>query len=180
MFTKKILCFVSLTALACFVVAVTPLYVAAQYDVEKTEPERKDVTEEETKDIVDTAIAADFCRTLCKALRAADLVETLREAGPFTLFVPSNDAFDKLPEGKLDALLGDKEKLRAVLKCHIVRGRLMAADVMKLDEVETLGGQKLRITTEDGWHINDAKVIKTDIIARNGVIHVIDTVLMPE
>lgn len=137
--------------------------------------------EEKAKDIVDTAVAAGSFKTLVAAVKAADLVETLKGKGPFTVFAPTDEAFAKLPEGTLKDLLKpeNKEKLQAILTYHVVAGDVRAADVVKLTEAETVQGQKVKIDTKDGVKINKSKVLKTDIICTNGVIHVIDTVLLP-
>ena len=132
------------------------------------------------KDIVDTAVAAGSFSTLVTAVQTAGLVETLKGEGPFTLFAPNDEAFAKIPSDQLNALLADKDKLTAVLTYHVVPGKIMAADVAGLTSVKSVQGQELRIDTSDGVKVNDAKVIKTDIAASNGVIHVIDTVLMPK
>ncbi len=132
-------------------------------------------------DIVGTAVAAGSFKTLAKALEAADLVEALQGEGPFTVFAPTDEAFEKLPEGTLEALLKDKDKLVAVLTYHVVAGKVMAADVVKLEEAETLlEGAKVKIDAKDGVKINNAKVVKADFECTNGIIHVIDTVLIPE
>jgi uncharacterized surface protein with fasciclin (FAS1) repeats len=131
-------------------------------------------------DIVDTAVSAGQFTTLVKALKAADLVDALKQKGPYTVFAPTDEAFAKLPAGALDSLLNDKAKLAAVLKYHVVPGKVMAAQV-KPGAVKTLQGQALAISTKDGSvMVDDAKVIKTDIDTSNGVIHVIDSVLMPK
>jgi len=119
-------------------------------------------------------------KTLTAAVEAAGLQETLTEGGPFTVFAPTDEAFAKLPEGTVEALLANPDKLKKVLLYHVVSGNVMAADVVKLDSAETLNGAKLAINAKDGVKINDAQVIKTDIGASNGVVHVIDTVLIPE
>ena len=133
----------------------------------------------QAKDIVDTAVAAGSFKTLATALGAAGLVDTLKGKGPFTVFAPNDAAFAKIPKADLDALLKDKAKLTAVLTYHVVPGKVMAADV-KAGKVKTVQGSDLTITTSKGVMVNNAKVIKTDIVADNGVIHVIDTVLMPK
>jgi uncharacterized surface protein with fasciclin (FAS1) repeats len=130
-------------------------------------------------DIVDTAVGAGSFKTLATALGAAGLVDTLKGKGPFTVFAPNDAAFAKIPKADLDALLKDKAKLTAVLTYHVVPGKVMAADV-KAGKVKTVQGSELTITTSNGVMVNNAKVIKTDIVADNGVIHVIDTVLMPK
>ena len=130
-------------------------------------------------DIVDTAVAAGSFKTLATALGAADLVGTLKGKGPFTVFAPTDEAFAKIPKADLDALLKDKKKLAAVLTYHVVPGKVMAADV-KAGKVKTVQGSEVTIATTGGVTVNNAKVTKTDIAASNGVIHVIDTVLMPK
>jgi uncharacterized surface protein with fasciclin (FAS1) repeats len=130
-------------------------------------------------DIVDTAIAAGQFKTLAKALTEAGLIETLKGPGPFTVFAPTDAAFAKIPPDQLNALLADKAKLVAVLTYHVVPGKVMAADVHS-GMVKTVEGQPLTIdVSNSGVMVNDAKVIKTDIVATNGVIHVIDTVVVP-
>ena len=131
------------------------------------------------KDVVDTAVAAGDFKTLAQALQAAGLVETLKGKGPFTVFAPTDAAFAKLPAGALDALLKDKARLTAVLTYHVVPGQVMAADVVKLKEAKTVQGQSVRIDASSGVKIDGATVVKADVAASNGVIHVIDTVLMP-
>ena len=131
------------------------------------------------KDIVDTAVSAGQFNTLAKALTEAGLVETLKGKGPFTVFAPTDEAFAKLPPGTLEALLADKAKLTAVLTYHVVAGKVMAADVIKLSEAKTVQGQNVKIGTMGGVMVNDAHVVKTDIMASNGVIHVIDKVILP-
>ena len=131
-------------------------------------------------DIVDTAVSAGQFKTLVKAVQEAGLVDTLKGKGPFTVFAPTDEAFAKLPAGTLDALLKDKQKLAAVLTYHVVPGRVMAAQV-KPGQVKTVEGQSLTVTTMNGAvMVNNAKVLKTDIVASNGVIHVIDTVVLPQ
>ncbi len=130
-------------------------------------------------DIVDTAVAAGSFKTLATALGAADLVGTLKGKGPFTVFAPTDEAFAKIPKADLDALLKDKKKLTAVLTYLVVPGKVMAADV-KAGKVKTVQGSEVTIATTGGVTVNKAKVVKTDIAASNGVIHVIDTVLMPK
>jgi uncharacterized surface protein with fasciclin (FAS1) repeats len=131
------------------------------------------------KDIVDTAVAAGSFKTLATALQAAGLIETLKGKGPFTVFAPTDEAFAKIPKADLDALLKDKAKLTAVLTYHVVAGKVMAADVVKLKDAKTVQGGMLKIDTTKGVKVDNATVVKTDIEASNGVIHVIDSVLMP-
>lgn len=134
-------------------------------------------------DIVDTAIATGQFETLVAAVQAAGLVDTLKGEGPFTVFAPTDEAFAALPEGTLDELLMPEnvETLQAILTYHVVAGNVMAEDAMGLDSAETVQGQSITITTMDGSvMINDATVIQADIETTNGIIHVIDGVLLPE
>ena len=131
------------------------------------------------KDIVDTAVVAGNFKTLVVALKAADLVNTLKGKGPYTVFAPTDEAFAKIPKADLDALLANKEKLSAVLTYHVVPGKVMAKDV-KAGDVATVNGKTIKITTSNGVVVNMSKVTATDIDASNGVIHVIDSVLMPK
>ena len=134
------------------------------------------------RDIVDTAVAAGQFETLAVALGAAGLVETLKGPGPFTVFAPTDEAFAKLPAGTVESLLKpeNKDQLTAILAYHVVPGTVMAADVVKLDEAKTVAGKMLNVQTSGGnVMINDAKVTATDIAASNGVIHVIDSVVLP-
>ncbi len=134
------------------------------------------------KDIVDTAVAAGQFKTLAAALTAAGLVDTLKGAGPFTVFAPTDAAFAKLPAGTVDTLLrpGSKAKLTAILTYHVVAGKVMAADVVKLKEAKTVNGAMVAVKADGGSvTINSAKVTSADIAASNGIIHVIDTVLLP-
>ena len=132
------------------------------------------------KDIVDTAVGAEKFKTLVTAVKAADLVETLKGAGPFTVFAPTDAAFEKVPKEKLEELLKDKKALAGVLTYHVVSGKVMADDVVKLDTAKTVQGKSIAIVTKDGKvTVNGVNVVKTDIVCTNGVIHVIDGVLMP-
>jgi len=141
------------------------------------------------KDIVDTAVDAGNFKTLAAALTAADLVKTLKGPGPFTVFAPTDEAFAKIPKADLDALLKDKAKLQSVLTYHVVSGKVMAADV-KPGKVKTVQGSDLDVSVSinkkaykepnTSVKVNNANVLKTDIVADNGVIHVIDTVVMPK
>lgn len=133
-------------------------------------------------DIIDTAVAAGSFKTLAAALTAAGLVDTLKGTGPFTVFAPTDEAFAKLPAGTVDALLKDMPKLKAILTYHVVSGKVMAADVMKMDgkAAKTVNGAEVKISTQDGVKLNgNVEVTKTDIDCTNGVIHVVDSVLMP-
>jgi len=133
----------------------------------------------QAKDIVDTAVAAGNFKTLATALQAAGLVDTLKGKGPFTVFAPTDEAFAKVPKADLEALLKDKAKLTAVLTYHVVPGKVMAKDV-KAGKVKTVQGSELTIGTMGGVTVDKAKVTATDIAADNGVIHVIDSVIMPK
>ena len=130
-------------------------------------------------DIVDTAVAAGNFKTLAAALTAAGLVDTLKGKGPFTVFAPTDAAFAKIPKADLDALLADKAKLTSVLTDHVVAGKVMASDV-KAGKVKTVQGSDLSVATAAGVMVDNAKVTATDIVADNGVIHVIDSVLLPK
>ena len=133
-------------------------------------------------DIIDTAVAAGTFKTLAAALTAAELVDTLKSTGPFTVFAPTDEAFAKLPAGTVDSLLKDVPKLKAILTYHVVSGKVMAADVMKMDgqSAKTVNGAELKIGTQGGVKLNgNVHVTKTDIECTNGVIHVVDSVLMP-
>jgi uncharacterized surface protein with fasciclin (FAS1) repeats len=137
----------------------------------------------ETKDIVDTAVAAGSFNTLAKALQAADLVDTLKGPGPFTVFAPTDEAFAKLPSGALQDLLKpeNKAKLAGILTYHVVPGKVTAADVVKLDSAKTVNGSNAKVrASAHGVMIDNANVVKTDIMASNGVIHVIDSVILPK
>ena len=134
-------------------------------------------------DIVDTAVAAGSFKTLATALAAAGLVETLKGPGPFTVFAPTDEAFAKLPAGTLESLLKpeNKAKLAGILTYDVVPGKVMAADVVKLTSAKTVNGQSVKISVDGGKvKVNDANVVKTDVGASNGVIHVIDAVLLPK
>lgn len=133
----------------------------------------------QAKDIVDTAIAAGDFKTLAIALEKAGLIDTLKDKGPFTVFAPTDAAFAKLPKKDLDALLADKSKLAAVLTYHVVPGSVMAKDI-KAGKVKTVQGSDLTLSTSDGVKVDGANVVKTDIVADNGVIHVIDSVVLPK
>ena len=134
-----------------------------------------------SKDIVDTAMGAGSFNTLVTALKEAGLVDTLKGEGPFTVFAPSDEAFAKIPADQLNALLADKEKLTAVLTYHVIPGKVMASDVVKMDSAKTVQGQSVEIKAAYGSvKIDGAKVSTADIETSNGVIHVIDTVIMPK
>ena len=150
---------------AAFALAVSPLAVQAG---------------DHEKDIVDTAVAAGSFKTLATALQAAGLIETLKGDGPFTVFAPTDEAFAKIPEAELQALLADKAALTAVLTYHVVPGKVTAAEVVKLSSAKTVEGQSVKIDASDGVKIDGANVIKADVRASNGVIHVIDSVILPK
>lgn len=141
------------------------------------------VARAETKDIVETAAGAGQFKTLVTAVKAAGLVETLKGEGPFTVFAPTDDAFAKLPKGTLEDLLKpeNKGKLASILKYHVVAGKVMASDIKgKKTEVKTVEGSELSVDATSGVKIDEANVVSADIAASNGVIHVIDTVVMPK
>jgi uncharacterized surface protein with fasciclin (FAS1) repeats len=129
--------------------------------------------------IVDTAASAGSFNTLVAAVKAAGLADTLKGTGPFTVFAPTDAAFAKLPAGTVDALLKDIPKLKKILTYHVVSGKVMAADVIKLKSAATVEGSDVKIDISNGVKINDSKVTTPDVAADNGVIHIIDTVLMP-
>jgi len=137
---------------------------------------------EKSMDIVDTAVAAGSFETLAAALGAADLVDTLKGKGPFTVFAPTDEAFAKLPAGTVESLLKpeNKDQLVDILTYHVVAGKVPAATALTLDKAEALNGKTIMLSVKDGsLFLNDSKVITTDIMTSNGVIHVIDTVLIP-
>jgi uncharacterized surface protein with fasciclin (FAS1) repeats len=130
-------------------------------------------------DIIDTAVNAGNFTTLVAAIKAANLVDTLKGAGPFTVFAPNDEAFAKLPEGTVDALLKDIPKLKKILTYHVVSGKVLSAEVVKLNSAPTVEGTEVKIDASHGVKINDATVTTPDVAADNGVIHIIDTVLIP-
>jgi uncharacterized surface protein with fasciclin (FAS1) repeats len=135
----------------------------------------------QTKNLVDTASAAGSFSTLVRALKATGLNDTLKGTGPFTVFAPTDEAFKKLPEATRELLRKDRNFLKAVLSYHVVAGKVMAADVVKLNQAKTVQGQSVTIAaTGSAVSVDNAKVIKTDVAASNGVIHVIDTVMLPK
>jgi uncharacterized surface protein with fasciclin (FAS1) repeats len=159
------------TLAIAFLISVALPAIAAHHEMKK-----------DKKDIVDTAIAAGKFSTLAAALEAADLVETLKGEGPFTVFAPTDEAFARLPDGTVEELLKpeNRDQLVAILTYHVVPGRVEAADVVKLDEAKTVNGEALAITVAGKTvRVDDAIVLDTDIGASNGVIHVVDTVMMP-
>ena len=133
----------------------------------------------QAKDIVDTAVAAGNFKTLVVALKAADLVPTLKGKGPFTVFAPTDEAFAKIPKADLDALLKDKARLKSVLTYHVVSGKVMSTE-LKAGNLKTVQGSDVTVSTMGGVMVNDAKVVAADVAADNGVIQAIDTVLMPK
>jgi uncharacterized surface protein with fasciclin (FAS1) repeats len=131
-------------------------------------------------DLVETAVQAGTFNTLVQALQAAGIADTIKTPGPFTVFAPTDDAFAKLPEGTLDSLLDDIPKLKKIVAYHVTFGDVISDDLIQIDEAETLEGSIVAIeSASDGIKVNDAYVIKTDILTDNGVIHIIDSVLMP-
>lgn len=137
------------------------------------------IADHSSKDIVDTAVSAGSFSTLVTAIKAAGLVDTLKGEGPFTVFAPTDEAFAKLPAGTVESLLADKEKLTAILTYHVVAGKKTAADVVSVKTLETVQGSSLEIDTQNGVKVGGATVTSTDIQTSNGIIHVIDTVLIP-
>lgn len=167
------------TTLCATVVAITPVISMAGMGYGSSYGAAYGQKPASRADIVDTAIGAGQFNTLAKALTAAGLVDTLKGTGPFTVFAPTDAAFAKIPADKLNALLADKAALTKVLTYHVVPGRILAKDV-KSGEVKTVQGQPITIKAgKSGVMVNDAKVVKTDVTASNGVIHVIDTVILP-
>jgi uncharacterized surface protein with fasciclin (FAS1) repeats len=139
------------------------------------------ITAAPAADIVDTAVSAGSFNTLVKAVQAAGLVDTLKGPGPFTVFAPTDEAFAKLPAGTLESLLANPEQLKKVLTYHVVAGKVMASDVVKLKEAKTVQGSAVKIKVSGGnVMVDNARVVKTDIECDNGVIHVIDTVILPK
>lgn len=130
-------------------------------------------------DIVETAVNAGTFNTLVKAVEATELVDILKSPGPYTVFAPTDEAFDKLPEGTLNSLLQDVKKLKRILLYHVAFGDVRAEDLMQIQEAETVEGSIVAIESSDSIKVNDANVLKTDILTDNGVIHVIDAVLIP-
>ncbi len=172
----------------CFVVSICGVLAAAAVaSAEEKAPPKvtaaKPVVESAELDIVETAAKNGEFKTLVAALQAADLVETLQGKGPFTVFAPTDDAFAKLPNGTVESLLKpeNKAKLAAILTYHVVPGKVMAADAAKLKTAKTVNGEAIAISAQgENVRINNAKVSTADIVCTNGVIHVIDTVLMPK
>ncbi len=164
---------------ALTMLAATAL-IAAPASAQMANPD-KSYDKKATMDIVETAVAAGQFKTLAAALGAAGLVDALKGDGPFTVFAPTDAAFAKLPEGTVEALLKDKEKLTAILTYHVVSGKVTADQVVKLNSAKTLNGQSVDIMVHGGKvMVDNATVAKADVMASNGVIHVIDTVLLPE
>ena len=130
--------------------------------------------------ILETAIAAGSFKTLVEAVKAANLVDTLSGPGPLTVFAPNDDAFAKLPAGTVEGLLKDIPKLKSVLTYHVLPGKVMSSDVIKMQSARTVQGQSISIDTSDGVKVDNAKVVKADIEADNGIIHVIDSVILPK
>lgn len=174
------------TMLAALLALVVAAPVAAQEAsgsssyASGTEASERSTPPAKATTIVDVAASNEAFSTLVTAVKAAGLVETLSSEGPFTVFAPTNDAFARLPEGTLEALLEDREKLTSILTYHVVAGKVTSDEVVGLDRATTVNGAELRIRTENGAvMINDATVTQADVMADNGVIHVIDTVLLP-
>ncbi|HUV13152.1 MAG TPA: fasciclin domain-containing protein [Acidobacteriota bacterium] len=164
---KKLICRNIFTAIAIASLVALPLTAGSSDSQPKA-------------DIVDTAVAAGSFSTLVTAIKAAGLVDTLKSNGPFTVFAPTDEAFAKLPKGTVEALLADKEKLTAILTYHVVAGKYMASDVVSKHSLKTVEGQSVTINTSNGVKVDSANVVKTDIACSNGVIHVIDAVILPK
>jgi len=170
---------VLLVAVVCMAVASCNGYKKSESET-TTKAATKEMPKKMSKDIVDIAVADGRFKTLVAALTAADLVETLKGEGPYTVFAPTDDAFAKLPPGTVDGLLEDIPTLKDILLYHVVPGKVMAAQVVDLDKAGTALGKDVMIKVMDGKvMVNDAQVIITDIEASNGVIHVVDTVILP-
>jgi uncharacterized surface protein with fasciclin (FAS1) repeats len=171
----------TLKSLAIFgIVAMSCVATAVSVDAGDKKSAGKKIAAKQL-DIIETATVAGSFKTLIAAVKAAGLEETLKGKGPFTVFAPTDEAFAKLPAGTVEALLKDKVKLAAILTYHVVSGKVMAADAIKLTEAKTVNGQSFKIVAgKDGVMIDNAKVVKTDIVASNGVIHVIDNVILPK
>jgi len=178
-------------ATSCLVLGI--VVVAGQVDAQQcqhaksqaslTMPVSINAPAAEQKDIVDTAVGAGSFKTLVAGVKAAELVDVLKSKGPFTVFAPTDEAFAKLPKGTLETLLKpeNKEKLQDILKFHVAAGKMEAKDVIRLRLLETVLGQDVEIgVSDEGVTINGAKIVKTDIQCTNGVIHVIDTVILPK
>lgn len=154
-----------------FSLTITTMLIAGDHDKMKGSE----------KDIITIAVESGKFNTLAKALTETGLVEALKGDGPFTVFAPTDEAFAKLPEGTIESLLKDKEALKSILLYHVVSGNVTSEQVVKLNKAETLSGKNVKINVNDGSvMINNATVTKADVIASNGVIHIIDTVLIPE
>ncbi len=165
------------SVLLSFVVAL--LFSITAFAAHHGDKEGASPSDAEQKDIVDTAVAAGSFNTLATALTEAGLIDTLKGDGPFTVFAPTDDAFAKIPADQLNAILADKELLTSILTYHVVAGKVPAADVVNLKSATTVQGSDVEISTENGVMVNDSKVVQTDIMTSNGIIHVIDTVLVP-
>lgn len=136
---------------------------------------------DQEKNIVETAVAAGSFKTLVTAVKAAGLVDTLSGPGPFTVFAPTDDAFGKLPEGTVESLLKNIDKLKSILTYHVAAKKLMAEDVVKMETIMTVNGKEITVMVKDGKAmVDDATIVKTDIMCSNGVIHVIDGVIIPK
>jgi len=169
---------IAVSALAISATAIASNY--NQADASQNTAEEQAPTAAPSKDIVDTALSAGSFNTLATALQEAGLIDALRGDGPFTIFAPTDEAFSKIPADQLNAILADKARLTEILTYHVVAGNVKAEEVIKLNSAKTLQGGEVAISTANGVQVNDANVIQTDIATSNGVIHVIDTVLLPE
>ena len=177
--------FKTLTSALLLVIAMSIMTVgyASNCSSHSSPATKTTATAEEAKPmtIVETAISAGSFETLVAAVKAAGLVETLSGEGPFTVFAPTDEAFAALPEGTVEALLKDKEALASILTYHVVSGSLEAEKVVGQKKLETVNGQSFKISVgEDGVMIDNARIVSTDIVCSNGIVHVIDTVILPE
>ena len=172
----------NMTLIAVIALLLSSLTVSADSHKNAKKLAATSTTVPAEKDIVDTAVAAGSFNTLVAAVKAAGLVDTLKGAGPFTVFAPTDEAFAKLPAGTLEMLLKpeNRDKLIKILTYHVLTGRVTSAEVVKLKEAKTVAGGKLRIDAKHGVRVNNSTVVKADVMTSNGVIHVIDTVLLPQ
>jgi len=181
--SKLVLALVVIVAIIVIVLIAMPSnnseVMAPEVVAENVENQEVAAVQQPTMNIVETAVDAGSFTTLVAAVQAAGLVETLSGSGPFTVFAPTDEAFEKLPEGTVASLLEDPEALASILTYHVVAGKVMAADVVNLASAQTVQGGTLTIDASNGVMVNDANVIAADIETSNGVIHVIDTVLLP-
>lgn len=154
-------------------------YQEPRWETRKSSYKKPKKQSRATLDIVDTAVNAGFFKTLVTAVKKAGLVQTLKGNGPFTVFAPTDEAFSKIPQDQLNALIADKDALTKILTYHVVPGKVLSKDVVKLNSAKTVQGQSIRIDSSSGVMIDNARVVKADIVTKNGVIHIIDSVMLP-